>query len=98
MRAVFVVIFCGLLSSTADAAARVAGIVVDASGAPVPGATVTAGTATVVTGDSGAFDLADAPGAEIVVRATARGFAPAVLTVATATDAVRLVLYPAPLT
>ena len=98
MRAVFIVTFCCLLSSAVDAASRVAGIVVDASGAPVPGATVTAGTASVITSDSGTFDLADAPDGEAVVRATARGFAPAVLTIAGTTAGVRLVLYPAPLT
>jgi outer membrane receptor protein involved in Fe transport len=98
MRAVFIVIFCGLLSSAADAAARIAGIVVDASGAPVPGASVTAGTASTITTDAGAFDLAEAPDGDISVRATAPGFAPAVVTLAGPADNVRLVLHPAPLT
>ena len=98
MRAVFTVIFCCLLSSVADAASRVAGIVVDASGAPVPGATVTAGTASAITDDAGTFDLADAPDGEVAVRATARGFAAAVLTITGTTDNARLVLHPAPLT
>ena len=70
----------------------------DASGAPVPGASVTAGASTTITGDAGTFDLADAPDGDVSVRATARGFAAAVLTVAGAATNLRLVLYPAPLT
>ena len=56
-------------------AARVAGIVVDSSGAPVPGATVTAGSSSVTTGDDGQFDLADAPDGSVAIRVTAPGFA-----------------------
>jgi outer membrane receptor protein involved in Fe transport len=98
MRGVFLVIFCGLLSPAVDAATRVAGIVVDASGAPVPGATVTAGSASTITTDGGAFDLADAPDGDVTVRATAAGFAAAVVTVAASADNLRLVLHPARLT
>ena len=77
-------------------AARVAGIVVDASGAPVPGATVTVGTSSVVTGDDGRFDIPDAP-AGSVVRVAAEGFADASLTVVGDDEAARVVLQPAPL-
>lgn len=78
------------------AAAQVTGVVVDASGAPVAGAAVTAGGASATTGDDGAFALQDAPaGAE--VRVTAAGFAPASVTVEGRSDGLRLVLHPAPL-
>lgn len=76
-------------------AARIAGVVVDASGAPVAGARVTAGTASATTGDSGTFDLADAPDGEVEVRATAPGFATASLTVTGSVDNARLILQPA---
>ena len=77
-------------------AARVAGVVLDASGAPIAGATVAAGPASVTTGDDGSFLLAEAPdGAE--VRVTAAGFAAASLTVAGESEDVRIVLQPAPL-
>ena len=61
----YILVFCLLAAAPAEAA-RVAGIVVDSSGAPVPGATVTVGTASVVTGDDGQFEIPDATaGAEI---------------------------------
>jgi len=63
-----------------------------------PGATVTAGTASAITTDAGVFELADAPDGEITVRATARGFAAAVLAIGGSADNVRLVLYPASIT
>ena len=78
-------------------AARVTGIVVDASGAPVAGARVTAGTATATTGDDGTFDLANAPEGEIEIRATADGFAAATLMVMGDASDARLILRPAPL-
>ena len=97
MRSAFMVLFCCGLSASLDAASRITGIVIDASGAPVPGASVTAGTATTVTSDDGTFDLTEAPDGAVTVRATAAGFAPAVLTVNGTTENARLVLQPAPL-
>lgn len=85
------------LAAVPAEAARVAGVVVDSSGAPVPGATVTAGPASMVTGDDGQFDLADAPEGSVTVRVTAPGFAAATLTVEGATESARVVLHPAPL-
>ena len=73
-----------------------AGIVVDSSGAPLPGATVTAGSASVVTGDDGQFVIADAP-AGALVRVSAPGFAVASVVVGGDTDDARVVLQPAPL-
>jgi len=81
-------------------AATLTGTVVDASGAPVPGAAVTAVAAgqerRTTTGDGGTFEIADLPDAAVEVRAHAPGFAEAVMTVA-AGSAARLVLHPAPL-
>src|SRR5919106_1385610 len=85
------------LAAVPAEAARVAGVVVDSSGAPVPGATVTAGPASMVTGDDGRFDLADAPDGSVAIRVTAPGFAVATLTVEGNTDGARVVLQPAPL-
>jgi len=77
-------------------AARVAGVVLDSSGAPVAGAIVTAGGVSATAGDDGAFLIADAPdGAE--VRVTAAGFAPVSLTAGADAESLRIVLQPAPL-
>src|SRR5688572_3791610 len=76
-------------------AARVSGIIVDGSGAPIPGAVLTGGVATVTTGDDGTFVLADVPDGS-VVRITAPGFATALL-VAADVEGVRVTLQPAPL-
>jgi outer membrane receptor protein involved in Fe transport len=87
---------CLLVAAPAQAA-RIAGVVVDSSGAPVPGATVTAGTASMVTGDDGQFDLANAPDGSVDLRVSAPGFAVASLSVEGSTDNARVVLQPAPL-
>jgi outer membrane receptor protein involved in Fe transport len=77
-------------------AARVAGVVIDASGAPVAGAVVTAGGTSVTTGDDGSFAFADAPaGADL--RVMAGGFAPASVAVGGDAEELRIVLQPAPL-
>ena len=77
-------------------AARVAGVVLDASGAPVAGAIVAAGSASATTGDDGSFEIPDAPDGA-AIRISAPGFALATLTVAGDTDVLRVVLQPAPL-
>jgi outer membrane receptor protein involved in Fe transport len=73
---------------------------VDASGAPVPGATVVVTVAgqerSVTTNDNGSFQLPELPDGELHVRATAPGFAEAQLSV-TAGQPARLILQPAPL-
>ena len=95
MRTVFFALLSFLAASPLYAA-RVAGVVLDGSGAPIAGATVTAGAASVMTGDDGSFVLADAPdGAEM--RVMAAGFAPASLDVGGDAESVRVVLQPAPL-
>jgi outer membrane receptor protein involved in Fe transport len=95
MRTASLAVLC-LLAAIPSYAARVAGVVLDASGAPVAGASVTAGTASVTTADDGAFELADAPdGGEL--RVTATGFAPATVPLAGDAQSLRIVLQPAPL-
>jgi len=81
----------------AGAQAQVAGVVVDSSGAPVAGAVVAVGAASVTTGDDGTFALGDAPAAGAEVRVTAAGFAPTTLAVPGDAGDLRLVLHPAPL-
>jgi len=95
MRIVCFVVLSSLMAAPVFAA-RIAGVVTDSSGAPIAGATVTAGNASSVTGDDGSFVLADAPdGAE--VRVTSPGFAAAATTVQGNAGDVRVVLQPAPL-
>ena len=81
---------------------QLSGVVLDASGAPVPGAMVEADVngmqaGTLVTGDDGGFTLMGVPAGAAVLIARAEGFADAVLQVAAPTDGIRLVLYPAPI-
>lgn len=105
VRLAALVIICLSGSVIIAGAAPLSGTVVDASGAPVPGATVvvTAGgqERSTTTNDKGRFDLPDVPDGETRVRATAPGFADAVLTVSVhqlgGEGTARLVLQPAPL-
>ena len=80
----------------ATARAQVSGVVLDASGAPVAGATVTAGSGSATTGDDGTFSLANAA-AGATLDVTAAGFAPASTPVPGDAQDVRVVLQPAPL-
>jgi outer membrane receptor protein involved in Fe transport len=93
-------ILCLLSVARPAHAATLAGAVVDASGAPVPGASVSVivngHERRVTTGNAGTFEILDVPEGEAEVRAAAPGFADTVLTVAQGTAA-RLVLHPAPL-
>jgi len=97
--AVFVIICLSARVIIADAA-PLTGTVVDASGAPVPGATVVVTASgrqqSATTNDRGRFDVPDVPDGDVHLRATAPGFADAVLTV-NGTASARLVLQPAPL-
>ena len=85
-------------------AGQVTGVVVDTSGAPVPAAIVElsvngAQVATVETGDDGRFTVAAVPDGELLVTATAIGFAvSSQLLVGAAPGPVRLVLHPEILT
>ena len=100
VRFALVVIVCLSAFVIIADAAPVSGTVVDASGAPVPGATVvvTAGGKdhSATTNDDGRFDVPEVPDGELHVRASAPGFAEAVITLAAGAQA-RLVLRPAPL-
>lgn len=59
----------------------VRGTVVDAAGAPVPGATVTVGTATVQTGDDGTFVIPDVAAGEAELRIDRAGYQPDLRTI-----------------
>jgi outer membrane receptor protein involved in Fe transport len=96
IRPLLVACLCACAAAPLEAA-RIGGIVVDASGAPVAGASVTAGTLTTTTADDGTFELPDAPNGELELRATADGFAPATVIVSGDTEDARFVLQPAPL-
>ncbi len=97
MRRALLFLFCLALAARVDAASRVGGIVVDASGAPVPGASVVVGGRTVTTGPDGRFTVEDAPDGGVAVEATAPGFAAATARATGSTDDLRLILQPAPL-
>jgi outer membrane receptor protein involved in Fe transport len=100
VRLAALVIVCLSARAVLAGAAPLTGTVVDASGAPVPGATVVVTVGgkdqSATTNDNGRFDLPEVPDGEVRVRASAPGFADAVITLATGTQA-RLVLRPAPL-
>ena len=96
MSRALIFVFCLLFVTPLAFAGTVAGVVVDASGAPVPGASVMAGTRTVVTGADGRFSIPDAPDGEVVVQAMANGFATTTIRV-TASEDLRVILQPAPL-
>ena len=91
-----------LCASVPEGGARVTGIVVDASGAPVPAATIEilAAGATprwLETGEDGRFEATDLPPGEVSVRASAPGFATATTSALAGPGAgfVRLILQPA---
>ncbi len=94
MRTVIFALLSTLVAVAADA--QVAGVVIDASGAPVAGATVTAGTASATTGDDGSFSLPDMATAGVELRVAAAGFADASVVAPGDAQPVRVVLQPAP--
>jgi outer membrane receptor protein involved in Fe transport len=100
VRSIFLCFFLLFLATPAALAAQrgstLAGTVVDASGAPVAGATVSAGSSTAKTGADGTFSLTAAAG-ELEVQATADGFSVTTVKVAASAESTRLVLQPAPL-
>lgn len=97
MRALICVLLCALAVTPLGAASRITGVVVDASGAPVANATVTAGGRSVTTGSDGRFDIPDAPDGDNAVQASAPGFATVTLRVTGNAPDARLILAPAPL-
>jgi outer membrane receptor protein involved in Fe transport len=82
--------------AAAQGAPQVSGIVLDASGAPIADASVTAGGSTVKTNANGAFSVPVAPG-PATVQASAPGFVTATVTVNEPATSVRVTLQPAPL-
>ena len=79
------------------------GLVIDASGAPVAGATVTVEAEgkpprTVETAADGRFRLDEVAGTATTLRVRASGFAESVTSLTTSDTAVRVVLFPRPLT
>ena len=96
MSRALIFVFCLLFVTSLAFAGTVAGVVVDASGAPVSGASVMVGSRTVTTATDGRFSIPDAPDGEVVVQAMANGFATTTIKVM-ASDDVRVILQPAPL-
>jgi outer membrane receptor protein involved in Fe transport len=93
------VLFLTLLAPAlagAQSGPQVTGTILDASGAPLANASVTAGGALVTTSGDGTFVLTAPPG-PITIQATAPGFVPARLTLTDPSAPVRLTLQPAPL-
>ena len=87
----------------AQAGGPVAGLVIDASGAPVAGASVTVEITgkparTAETGVDGRFRIDEASAGEGTLRVRANGFAESVMPLAGDAAAVRVVLQPRPLT
>jgi outer membrane cobalamin receptor len=83
-------------SAAAQSTLKLSGVVLDSSGAPVAGASVTAGGTTTTTAADGTFSLT-APAATGTVLASAAGFAQSTVKVPADTAAMRIVLQPAPL-
>lgn len=86
-----------------QASGQVAGVVIDASGAPVAGATATVEVAgkpvrTVETGADGRFSFGESPAPEGTLRVRASGFAESVTPFGADAAALRVVLLPRPLT
>ncbi len=101
----FLALFLGtVLPSTATAQnTQTTGIVIDASGAPIAGATVaieSGGKAskTVETGPDGRFSLEEPTDKSAVVRVRANGFAESVAPLNSGDTTLRIILYPRPLT
>jgi outer membrane receptor protein involved in Fe transport len=91
-----------LPASAGQSNGAVAGVVVDASGAPVPGATVSLEMAgkpgrSAETGVDGRFSIDGAANAETMLRVRANGFAESTATIAPNAASVRIVLHPRPL-
>ena len=75
---------------------QLTGTVVDASGAPVAGATVAVGSATTRTAADGSFSIT-VPSGQVKVQASADGFAATTTTINESTGTARIVLQPAPI-
>lgn len=97
----FLMLACAASPSSAQSTAALSGVVVDASGAPVAGATVSVEgpgrpARSVETGADGRFTVDDAA-ADTQLRVRANGFADSVATLAETSSPVRIVLHPRPL-
>jgi outer membrane receptor protein involved in Fe transport len=95
---------CTVLTSTAAAQnSPTTGIVIDASGAPIAGATVAIESGgktarTVDTGPDGRFSLEESTDKSAVLRVRANGFAESVVPLNSGDTTLRIILYPRPLT
>ncbi|HVZ22268.1 MAG TPA: TonB-dependent receptor plug domain-containing protein, partial [Vicinamibacterales bacterium] len=83
-------------SAAAQSTLKLSGVVLDSSGAPVAGASVTAGGTTTTTAADGTFSLT-APASAGTVLASATGFAQSTVTLSGNNPEMRIVLQPAPL-
>jgi hypothetical protein len=103
-RLVLALFLSTVLPSTATAQnTQTTGIVIDASGAPIAGATVaieSGGKAskTVETGPDGRFSLEEPTDKSAVLRVRASGFAESVAPLNSGDTTLRIILYPRPLT
>lgn len=96
MKKLLVFLFClASLSVEAGQGPRIAGVVLDASGAPVAGATVTASGTTATTANDGSFALVNLPTGPVTVQVSAPGFVAGSQLFAGATETARIVLYSA---
>lgn len=95
MRTLIIALLSLFLAAAAEA--QVTGVVIDASGAPIAGATVTGASGSATTGDDGSFSLPDMANAGAEVQVTAAGFARVSAVASGAGQELRVVLYPAPL-
>ena len=75
---------------------QLTGTVVDASGAPISGATVAVGSSTTKTAADGSFTLA-VPAGQVSIQASAEGFATTTASIAASAESARFVLQPAPI-
>jgi outer membrane receptor protein involved in Fe transport len=93
---VFLLCLCPLLAEAGQQGRSITGVVLDASGAPVPDATVTVNGTTARTANDGTFEVTAPPG-RVVLEAVAPGFSTTSLPVTDSPRGVRLVLQPAPI-
>jgi outer membrane receptor protein involved in Fe transport len=75
---------------------QLTGTVVDASGAPIAGATVAVASATTKTGADGTFSLT-VPAGQVSLQASADGFSTTTAAISATAETARIVLQPAPI-
>jgi outer membrane receptor protein involved in Fe transport len=93
---VFLVLGLPLVAHAGQVSPPISGVVLDASGAPIPGATVTADVATTTTAADGTFDV-PVPAGQAVLQVSARGFVTRTVELTDRSAARRIVLQTAPI-